>query len=72
MSDYQQLVTNAVSDYLKKNRLTKSGLASLLGTLPINVSRRMSGERLWNLQDLYELAAMGVKVPPLDGDRRDK
>ncbi|VDG76923.1 Uncharacterised protein [Actinobaculum suis] len=70
MNRYNLEISEAVRGYLALNGLKQRELAERIGMREMTFSRKICGSRSWRVSELYQLAAAGVKVPPLDGDRR--
>ena len=64
MMQLTQRVTEEVRAEMARRRLTQQDLADALRWTPGYLSRRLTGEVAWSLDDIEEVAA-ALQVPPL-------
>lgn len=62
MSFSQTVVTREVTRYMSATGVTQGALAHALGITQCTLSRKLRGHRGWTLDDIDQLAAVGVPV----------
>lgn len=59
----QTIVTRAVKNYMKREKLSQSAMAALLETSQTSISRKLLNEARWTMEDLDRLTVLGVIDP---------
>lgn len=62
MTSTQTIVTRLVKNYLRDSGITQRSLAAELGTTQATLSRKLTGIRMWSLDDLDRLIQIGVPI----------
>lgn len=62
MTSTQTIVTRLVKNYLRDSGITQRSLAAELGITQATLSRKLSGIRMWSLDDLDRLIQIGVPI----------
>lgn len=72
MENYNDALRAETAAYMEREGVTQARLAKMLGVTPSRISRVLKGALAFRVPELYGLARIGVQVPPLDADRRDR
>lgn len=59
----QTIVTRAVKNYMKREKLSQSAMAALLEISQTSISRKLLNEVRWTMEDLDRLTVLGVIDP---------
>lgn len=67
----QTIVSRAVKNYMKREKLTQLDIAALLETSQKAISRKLRNEARWTVNDLDRLTVLGVIEPVVALDVTD-
>lgn len=62
MSSSQTAITREVRRWMTAERSTQAEVAACLGISQASLSRKLSGDRLWSIDDLDRLWDIGVPI----------
>ncbi|AHU90395.1 hypothetical protein CQ11_01415 [Trueperella pyogenes] len=74
MSFYQAMITMSVKRFLTDRRVTAAWLAKRMGLSEKTIYAKMaaSSPRTWSLDDLLQLAAIGVQIPRIPSNKIER
>lgn len=62
MTATQTVITRLIKNYLHDSGITQKALAADLGITQPTLSRKLTGIRMWSLDDLDQLIQIGVPI----------